>query len=157
MRHAKSDWSTGLPDRERPLNKRGTAAAKTMGAILARHEVAPDLVYTSAAVRASRTAELAKKEGRWDAPIEVFEELYGASVEDTVAVASHAPGDVQSLMLVGHQPAWGALVAHLTGGAVQMKTATVAAIDLHTGSWTEIPPFGGELVFVLQPRMFSLD
>jgi len=31
MRHAKSDWALGLPDRDRPLNARGRRSAPVMG------------------------------------------------------------------------------------------------------------------------------
>ena len=31
MRHAKSDWSTGGADHQRPLNKRGRNSAKALG------------------------------------------------------------------------------------------------------------------------------
>ena len=56
MRHAKSDWGSGLADHERPLNKRGTKAAAAMGKALAAMEEIPDLVISSTATRAATTA-----------------------------------------------------------------------------------------------------
>jgi hypothetical protein len=57
---------------------------------------------------------------------------------------------------VGHQPAWGGLVYQLTGAATQMKTGTVAIIDLMIGTtWRAHDILAGELVALLQPRHFA--
>jgi len=155
MRHAKSDWSGGVADHDRPLSRRGSRAAASMGELLRRMEEVPDLVYSSTAVRALDTAQLAAAAGRWPAPIETSPDLYATSVAATLEVAARAPDRVARLMLVGHQPAWGALVGHLTGGAVQIRTGTIAAIDCYAASWRDLPRSGGELAYLLQPRLFT--
>ncbi len=157
MRHAKSDWSSGARrDHDRPLSGRGKRAAERMGRLLSEIDQAPDLVVTSSAVRARRTAEIAAGAGRWGATIEVEPELYGTSPPAALTVVARTPDSVERLMIVGHEPTWSALVHELTGGAVQMKTATVAIIDLYLGtSWSWREPPTGELVAVLQPRHFS--
>ena len=66
-----------------------------------------------------------------------------------------ADPEAESVMLVGHQPTWGNLVAHLTGGAVAMKTATVAKIEIYVRDWEDILHARGELVLLLQPRSIS--
>ena len=58
-------------------------------------------------------------------------------------------------MLVGHQPGWGYLVRSVTGAAVNMKTATVAGIDMQMESWRHAPEAMGSLAYLLQPRMFT--
>ncbi|HSF84438.1 MAG TPA: histidine phosphatase family protein [Acidimicrobiia bacterium] len=157
MRHAKSDWSAGaLRDHDRPLNARGVEAARRMGTLLEEIGQVPDLIVSSSAVRARRTVELAAEAGEWGAPIRIEPGLYGTSAASAMRVVSTTAETVERLMIVGHQPAWGALVADLTGGAVQMKTATVAIIDLMLGrSWKLHEPAHGELVALLQPRHFA--
>ena len=59
-------------------------------------------------------------------------------------------------MLVGHQPTWGYLVHALTGAAVQIKTGTVAAVDLPIARWNDAPHSTGTLAYLLQPRLFNL-
>lgn len=152
MRHAKSDWSTAAPDHERPLNRRGRRSAKAIGRLLTRMGEVPDLVYTSTALRARTTVELAAAAGEWDTEIELKDELYGTSPDGALRVVSGAP-DVPSLMLVGHQPAWGGLVAEITGGAVQVKTATVVGIELYAADWADAERARGEILYVLQPRL----
>lgn len=157
MRHAKSDWSAGAAtDHERPLSRRGVAAARRMGEVLDAIAEVPDLVVSSSAVRARTTAELAAEAGGWSTPISIEPELYGASPTSTLRIVARTSDDVERLMIVGHQPTWGGVVHALTGAAAQMKTATVAIIELMLGAswWSDEPPFG-ELVAVLQPRHFS--
>ncbi len=126
-----------------------------MGRVLAAMDEVPDHVITSSAVRAASTVRLAAAAGGWDTTIETTGGLYETSVENTLAVAAGAPSSAERLMLVGHQPTWGALVGHLTGGSVQIKTATVVAIDCYAYDWPDVLMSFGELAFVLQPRLFT--
>ncbi len=155
MRHAKSDWSGGVTDHDRPLSRRGTKAATSMGRVLSRMGQVPDHVISSSAVRAHTTVLLAADAGEWDTTITTTRHLYGTSIETALAVAAAAPRATERLMLVGHEPAWGALVAHLSGAAVQVKTATVVALDCFASEWPDLPAARAEIAFVLQPRLFT--
>lgn len=156
MRHAKSDWEAGAADHARPLNARGTRSAAIMGRQLAMIGEVPDHAITSDATRARTTLELAMAAGGWATTMTSTRELYDTTSGGALVVASEAP-DVTTLMLVGHQPTWGDLVARLTGAVVQMKTATVVGIDLPIASWSTLPAAHGSLVFVLQARHFDRD
>ena len=63
LRHGKSDWSTAVDDRERPLAKRGRRAARAIGEFLTRAGEAPDAIVASPARRAADTATLAAAAG----------------------------------------------------------------------------------------------
>ncbi len=157
MRHAKSDWSAGFArDHDRPLAGRGTRAAELMGRLITECDQEPDLVVTSSAVRARTTAELAAAAGSWDCPIEITEALYGTSPQGALSVVRQTSDNIDRLMIVGHEPTWSGLVHTLTGGTVQMKTATVVIVDLLVGrSWDGGDLMQGEIVAVLQPRLFE--
>jgi phosphohistidine phosphatase len=71
-------------------------------------------------------------------------------------VAAEAP-DAGRLMLVGHQPTWSILVSVLTGERVEMKTATVAAIDFDIDAWADISSVRGDVTAVYQPRDYLED
>ena len=152
MRHGKSDWSSGRPDHDRPLNARGAESARAIGIALARMGEAPDLVISSTATRAATTAQLAAEAGGWESSMSYADSLYGTSAQGALEVLLEADPAAACVMLVGHQPTWGNLVAHLTGGAVAMKTATVAKIELYVRDWADALEARGELVFLLQPR-----
>jgi len=156
MRHAKSDWDAPFgSDHDRPLSKRGVRAAKTMGLVIAHAGLVPDHAITSSALRARTTIDLARESGGWDTTVEVTDALYGTSPNGALEVAAKAAPEVDSLMLVGHEPTWSALAYHLTGGAVTVKTATVVGIDLDVDHWQHLPAVSGYLAFVLQPRHFT--
>jgi phosphohistidine phosphatase len=157
MRHAKSDWDADYEsDHDRPLNDRGQRAADTMGKVLAHAGVVPELAITSSALRARTTVERAASAGAWPTRIEVTEQLYGTSPVGAIAVAADASDRHETVMLVGHEPTWSGLVHHLTGASVQIKTATVVAIDLRIVHWRSLP-VTGEIAFVLQPRLFTAE
>lgn len=156
LRHAKSDWNAGASsDHARPLNRRGTDAAITMGKVLTKLGEIPDLVYTSSATRARETIMLAADSGGWDSEIMEIDDLYGTSAGTALAVAGKAPDSVERLMLVGHQPTWGYLIQAITGASVSMKTATVAGIDMQMDLWEHAPNAMGSLAYLLQPRLFA--
>ena len=156
LRHGKSDWYAGASsDHARPLNRRGTGAAMTMGRVLTRLGEAPDLILTSTATRARETALLAVHAGGWGCETVEVDELYMTSAGEAIRIAAAAPDEVERLMLVGHEPAWGYLVRALTGAEVSMKTATVAGIDMAIGRWEHAPQAPGTLAYLLQPRLFT--
>lgn len=151
MRHAKSGWDASYGgDHERPLNPRGVKAARHMGRHLASVDLIPDLVVSSTAVRARTTAELAFEAGDWGAEIRLEPGFYGAHVEGVLEIVS-AIEAVSRLMVVGHQPTWGSLVARLAGEPVDVRTATVAVVALSIESWEAVATAHGSLVAVYHP------
>ena len=152
MRHAKSDWAADHGnDHDRPLNERGIRSARIIGRLLAAEDNIPDLVVSSTAQRARSTAHLAGEAGDWGSETVIDPALYGSGADAAIEVARSAP-DIARLMLVGHQPAWSHLVFKLTDRRVEMKTGTVAVIDLDIDSWSEITSTPGSLANVYQPR-----
>lgn len=152
MRHAKSDWDADYgSDHDRPLNERGVRNARSMGRVLTAHELEPQVVISSTALRAKTTAQLAIEEGGWEAELRLDATLYDSGPEEVLGVGAAAP-EVSRLMMVGHQPTWSMLVAELTGEAVEMKTATVAVVELELESWAGLRLGKGTLSRVLDPK-----
>ena len=101
VRHAKSDWSTGEADFERPLNKRGRRDAPDMGQRLKENGALPEIICCSPARRASQTLELL------DLGINACFDgnIYEATVGDLLGIVQNLPDNAQSAMLIGHNPA----------------------------------------------------
>jgi phosphohistidine phosphatase len=157
MRHGKSDWDAGaLSDHERPLAPRGVLSAERMGEVIRELELVPDLVVSSTATRARSTAELARITGGWDTRLVLVDDLYGASVSETLQVAARHGSHHDRVMLVGHEPTWSMTVHHLTGARVAMRTATVADIEVAISDWPQISDADGTLVALLQARHFTM-
>ncbi len=155
MRHGKSDWDAGAPDdHSRPLAPRGERAAERMGEVLRELGLVPGLVVSSTSARARATAELARITGGWDSRLVLDDDLYGASVPETLAAAERHGNEYERIMLVGHEPTWSMTVRRLTGARVTMRTATVADIELSTINWQNLDEAAGTLAVLLQPKLF---
>lgn len=104
LRHAKSDWDTGEPDHQRPLNDRGRADAYAAGQLLADRGWHPELVLCSSAVRTRQTWQRALEGGATADAVQIEPRIYGASVEELLGVIQPVDPAVHRLMLIGHGP-----------------------------------------------------
>ena len=157
FRHGKSDWDPETRgDHERPLAKRGVAAARAMGRLLSLAGEAPDSIVTSSATRARTSVELAREAGQWEAPVRVTRSLYEATPHLVMEELKAEPDSTSALLMAGHQPTWSELTSLLiSGGVVPFPTAGMARIDLHIGSWKDDARGAGELVWFMRPKFFT--
>ncbi len=159
LRHAKSSWEDpGLADRDRPLAPRGRRSAKLVAEHLRRERIAPVFVLCSSARRARETLEGIASALGDEVSVQVERELYGASDGDLLERFRAIPDTVQSVMLIGHNPAIQLLVLSLTGSGgelarVEQKYPTGALATLmFKGSWRKLGPDAAELVGFVRPR-----
>jgi phosphohistidine phosphatase len=139
LRHAKSSWEdSGLADIDRPLNKRGKRDAPRMGQLIKSEDLVPDLVLTSPAKRAHKTAEAVAEESGYDGTIEVQENFYPGDPEAYIQVLRGLPDKIQQVMVVGHNPGLEELVDALTGESVALPTAALAQIKLPVDRWSQL-------------------
>lgn len=167
FRHAKSDWSrSGLPDRERPLNKRGRETAPLMAAHIAAHDLVPQRAIVSSAVRTRDTWKLMTPSFRRK-PETVFEpRIYEASPRAILSVIKETPPEIKSLMVVGHNPGLQSLAMALVGSgdaalrdelAAKFPTAALAVIDFIAESWSALRAGSGSLEHFVNPRSLTGD
>ena len=156
LRHAKSSWDdAGLSDFDRPLNERGERDAPFMGKVLDEHGTTPDLIISSPAARARRTAELVKKAAGWSAPLMFDERIYEASQQTLFSIVTGLSDDVSTCVLAGHNPGMEGIVRFLTGTVVEMPTASVAIIEFDIDTWSEVEAGKGRLLEVMRPKELS--
>ncbi|MEV8531444.1 histidine phosphatase family protein [Streptomyces sp. NPDC051211] len=160
LRHAKSAWPEGVPDRERPLGPRGLRDAPAAGRRLAESHWLPDLVLCSPARRTRQTWELAAAEAGSTAPVRHDGRIYAADCRDLLDVVREVPAEVGTLLLVGHNPGLEDLVLLLAGEAlgdalqeVRTKFPTSAiAVLTWTGTWSDLAPGTTLLTDMAVPR-----
>lgn len=139
LRHAKSSWdNSSLPDRRRPLNKRGRRDAPRMGELLTNLDLVPDLIVCSSATRAKETAKLLVDAIGLGQEVQLYDELYAASPEEILGVLQTLPERVQRAMTIGHNPGLEELVQELTGEFHRLPTAAIAHLRLPIDSWEEL-------------------
>ena len=125
-----------MPDKDRPLNDRGERDAPTMGARLAKREVKPDLILSSPAKRALRTAQIiAKKLDYKVADIVLDDRLYATGAEDLLQVIRALGSEPRSVMLFGHNPELTELAHRLAGTITHLPTCAVAEFSFDAKSW----------------------
>lgn len=139
LRHAKSSWKDAqLPDHDRPLNKRGKREAPLVGRWLAQRKLVPDLLITSTALRARKTAEKVAQECGYERGIQLAPELYENGPHAYLKVPREFGGDCRCLLLVGHNPALEQVLERLLGRPVTMPTAALAHLQIDIGDWSEL-------------------
>ena len=135
LRHGKSDWSGGEPDQLRPLAQRGRRQVPEAGRWLATSIGDIDLVVVSPAERARETWRLAAAELAVPPPVRVEDRVYAGSAGSLLDVVRELPDTMETVVLVGHNPAVEDLVASLTGRWLPMPTSALAVLDL-AGPWS---------------------
>ena len=135
LRHAKSDWAGDETDIARPLAERGRRQAPDAGRWLAANVATIDLAVVSPARRAERTWELVAAELPAPPRIEVDERVYGASGPQLLTVVRGLRDDLETVVVVGHNPGLEELAFLLTGERPAMPTSALAVITL-VGPWS---------------------
>jgi phosphohistidine phosphatase len=138
LRHAKSSWDdANLLDYERPLNSRGKQNASTMGNFLKKQNLVPDLIISSTAKRANKTADIIAKKSGYDKKIFESKVLYGATADDYTSVIHDINNEYKTVLLVGHNPTIEEVLERIIGERYIMKTCSLAYIDLSIDSWKQ--------------------
>ncbi len=161
MRHAKSDWSSGAgSDFDRPLNKRGRKNAKRVGQWMREKGHVPDRVVSSSATRARETTELVVEELKQKKPKQVLYEdsLYLADQDKLIEFIQIYKEDLNSLMLVAHNPGMEHLIYHLSSQKIKAdlngKTLTTANLVIFEYPDANFDPLTdkGELIAFIKPK-----
>lgn len=157
-RHAKSSWDhPELRDLDRPLNKRGLKAAPLMGQVLKQQNLIPDTILISPPKRTRMTADLLAEELKFPLPqIQVIDSFYGASPGEVVHQARKISEEIETAMLVGHNPTWTMLCQRLTGTPLSnLPTCGILVIDFESERWSQFDHQHGTLLTRLFPRDFK--
>ncbi|MGW7406614.1 SixA phosphatase family protein [Streptomyces sp. NPDC054833] len=161
LRHAKSAWPEGVPDHQRPLAPRGRRDAPAAGRALVEADCLPDLALCSTAVRARQTWELASDQWGTPPPVRHDRRLYAAGAEDLLDVVREVPPEVETLLLVGHNPGLEELVLDLAGDGLddaldqvraKFPTSAIAVLAWHGTGWEALGPGTALLTSVIVPR-----
>jgi phosphohistidine phosphatase len=154
MRHAKSSWKhPELADRDRPLNKRGEKDAPHMGKVLKHADILPQLIYTSTAVRSSKTAETVAEKIGYKKEIIYKDALYMAEPLQIVDVLRETPDEIKRVMIVGHNPGMEGLAQMLSRKVETLGTSAIACIKLPIEHWSDLNlEVEGKLVKVWEPK-----
>lgn len=144
LRHGEADWPDwNRPDDERPLTKHGRKEIKRVAKFLRRVGAEPRLIFTSPLARAAQTAEIAAQRlclevGR--------EEMLGKEFNVEKFRSLMRACQVDSFVIVGHEPDFSRVIAELTGARVVLAKGGVALVELEDAAGE------GSLRWLFPPR-----
>lgn len=166
FRHAKAEPAEGyVEDFDRPLTRQGREAAAGMADWLNDQGVVPDLVICSPSAR-TRGTWMAAAAAFDPPPATIYEELvYEADAATLLSIVQSTDGEVQTLMLVGHNPGMEALAALLAASAEpdvadrferKFPTAAVAILDFEDIPWAAVEEKSAWLYAFETPKHLGL-
>jgi phosphohistidine phosphatase len=162
LRHAKAERSQpGGSDRERVLTDRGRSDARKVGAYLLRHGLVPRCALVSPTARTRETWKLVRKTLNRTLPVQLEERLYNATPDDIMAVIRQTATDIETLMVIGHNPGLhAAAVMLVASGDIEARqrlnehfpTSALALIEFAITDWSRLRTKGGRLEHFVTPR-----
>ncbi|MCC6146076.1 MAG: histidine phosphatase family protein [Anaerolineaceae bacterium] len=158
MRHAKSSWKEeGIPDYERPLNKRGLKDAPRMGKLLFEKELTPQSILSSSALRARLTAELLVESSQFAGEANFLDSFYLAEADVYLKKLTTLPDVIERMLIIGHNPGLEGLLQIFSGRLESLSTAAIAHLVLPIKNWAEINgDTRGDLIALWRPRDLEL-
>jgi phosphohistidine phosphatase len=160
LRHAKSSWKElGLDDHERPLSKRGHAAASAMAKHMGRAAIAPDIVLCSTAVRAKETLEPIAKKLK-PAKVTFESGIYEVAERELWKYVCALPEQAGTVLMIGHNPdlhnfalalADADSVDRLPPPHGKFPSGALATFSFD-GQWKDLRPRGAHLASFVRPR-----
>jgi phosphohistidine phosphatase len=157
VRHAKSSWSDpGAADFDRKLNKRGKRDAPFMAEKLAERGVRADLIISSPAKRAKKTAQhMANGIGYESSKIYYTADAYSFSATDLFEIIRKIDDKYGEVLFVGHNFGITDLAEQLTGETLMsIPTAGIVSMISTITSWAEIRPHCATLQFFDFPKKY---
>jgi phosphohistidine phosphatase len=145
IRHAQA--ADAPVDRDRPLTAQGARNAAAIGSWLRRGGFGPERVLVSPALRARQTWERAAASLAIDVAPDVEDRLYENTLESVLATITETPEDVQTLVVVGHNPSVGELAFSLDdgGGDPDAQRALHAGFPTGAVAVFQVPGSFGDL------------
>ncbi len=156
IRHAKSSKDDpSLPDKVRPLNKRGKKEAPLMGKRLKKLAIMPQAIYSSPAKRALGTAKIIAKKLKFPLKkIKLVDSMYYSNIPKLLKVIKKIDDSVDVAFLFGHNPEFTGLANYLTPRAIEnVLTCGVLCVDYKLDSWKKVRRKKGRVAFFGSPGL----
>jgi phosphohistidine phosphatase len=158
LRHAKTQSAAPAGDHTRELTERGHRNAAAMGTHIHNRIGIPDAIITSDATRARQTAEIVARAVDFAAPLTVEPRIYAADLDALLAVVRRIPDEVQTAIIVGHNPGCEELAAALVGkpeDEVRLPTSGLALLEFDVERWDAVRAGAGRIREVATPRTIT--
>jgi phosphohistidine phosphatase len=159
-RHGHAQKDAVESDIQRELRDKGKRNAQRIGVWLARNNMLPDLVISSPAISARRTAEkTCKTAGLSAGLIKIDKRIYQAAKEDLLKLLRELKAKHKRVLLVGHNPSLEMLLDYLCWNRVPrrekggvLSPASLACLTLDV-DWSRLEKATAELKQIVYPQV----
>ena len=128
-----------IDDGDRPLIERGIVASIAVAKRFIAEQALPDVIVSSHAARALHTAHIFARElGYMQGKVLVMEDLYFRGVSVISSIIKSASDDLDSIMIVGHNPDLSRLAKEFGAPITEISTSGVVSICFQTDCWSKI-------------------
>jgi len=158
VRHGKAVPYGYENDFERDLRDRGKNDAARISSELKSRNILPDLIVSSPAKRAIKTARIfAKNLGYPSGKIQQEPGIYeGLTTDEFIDMIQKLPEEVSTAFFFGHNPGFYYYVANLLSAFNgDMPTSSAVGIDFEGNSWKTVEARSGKMAFHLMPRLLK--
>jgi phosphohistidine phosphatase len=153
IRHAKSSWKNlEIDDFYRPLNKRGELNAPFMAEKLKERGVIPDLILSSPALRAKKTAKILSKKILSKKRVTYIQNIYEAYSSELLEILKTVDDKHTTLFLVGHNPGVNDLAEYFVDFYDNIPTCGIVEIEFSCKKWAKISPKNAKLISFDYPK-----
>lgn len=166
LRHAEAPMAYDMVDFDRPLSVRGNAQAQALGTVMVDKGYEPDLVQCSSAVRTRQT--LAGVESSITiGHVEHKKSIYNASTGDLLSMVQETSSDINSVLIIGHNPTIYDFVRFLSRDEITVAyntllmsgyaPATLSVLSCDITDWKDIQPAENRLTDILRTAEYVPD
>ena len=155
VRHAKSSWEKPqLSDEERPLLEKGKKRTQKMIDYLLKTNAKMDLIISSHAFRARKTAEFYAQAFEYPADqMKTDKMIYKGGVRQLANLFSDIPDEINHLWIVGHNPTITEFAnLFLEEKFIELQTSGIVSIHFETDNWETITDSKSHVNFIMYPR-----
>jgi len=152
FRHAKSRWDMGISDLNRDLEEVGIERTQKSAERLAElPDLKIDAWFSSPAVRARKTADLAVKHFQVNTEIQILENLYTFSFFDLLKEVKKLDDSIETAILFGHNEAFTEFVNRMGNEYLyNLPTSGIAVLSFQAKNWKDIER--GEILTIIKPK-----
>ncbi|SMF22088.1 SixA phosphatase family protein [Pseudobacteriovorax antillogorgiicola] len=139
LRHGEAESPGKFEDHERPLTARGHSQAQFIGQALQSRGLIPDGVIVSDAKRTVETYKNVKDVMELNPRQEVVSSrFYLAGVDRIFEEMAAIEDDINTVLLIGHNPGWSEAIGVYTGEYESLGTGEAGLMNIEQGPWLEL-------------------
>ena len=158
VRHAKAVPFGYEDDFNRDLRDRGKDDAKLVSSVLAEKNILPDIIISSPAKRAIKTARIyAENTNYQQNAIALEEDIYdGLTTSEFLGLIQNFAEEKYTVFFFGHNPGFYYFANNLLKSDFDyLPTSGTVVIDFDVDSWKKVETRTGKLNMFLSPKMLK--